>query len=133
MREARSENTGRHIIRSFDDLEVFNRSYAIAIELHELSLKFPKYEQYGGMADQIRRASKSISANIAEGYAKRSLSSAEFKRFLMIAFGSAEEMRIWIRFARDLGYIQLEKSQKFEQEFIEIAKMIYTLHKNWSD
>ncbi len=66
-------------IQSFEDLEVFQRSYRISLEVHKVSLNFPSVEQYG-LADQIRRASKSVCANIAEGFGKRSFSSAEFKR-----------------------------------------------------
>jgi len=66
-------------VKSVEDLDVFQRSYKLALELHHLTLNFPKYEQYGGVADQLRKCSKSISANIAEGHTKRLLSAAEFK------------------------------------------------------
>jgi len=136
MREVRDEtvaNATHGKIKSFKDLMVFNRSYDISIELHKITLGFPKYEQYGGVADQIRRASKSIGVNIAEGYAKRTLSIAEFKRFLMIAFGSAEEMRVWAQYGKDLGYLNAEQAARYEKEYDEIAKMIYALHKKWTE
>ena len=65
----RRQNTGdrRQMIKSFEDLDVFQRAYKISLEIHTLSMEFPKREQYG-LADQVRRASKSICANIAEGY-----------------------------------------------------------------
>jgi len=72
--------------------------------VHRLSLLFPEIEQRA-LADQIRRASKSICANMAEGFGKQSLSKAEFRRFLSMALGSADEMRVWIRYCLDLGYI----------------------------
>lgn len=138
MQEARGEmrdmsNIQAFPIRTCQDLQVFRRAYAISIKLHPLTLSFPKYEQYGGIADQIRRASKSIGVNIAEGFAKRTLSVAEFKRYLMIAFGSAEEMRVWICYARDLSYLTVEQAGQFEKEYDEIAKMIYALHRNWKE
>jgi hypothetical protein len=52
---------------TFEDLEVFRRAYQVSLELHRASLNFPKVEQHN-LADQIRRASKSICGNIAEGY-----------------------------------------------------------------
>ena len=55
-------------VRSFEDLEVFQRAYAVSLEVHRMSLVFPKIEQRA-LGDQIRRASKSICANIAEGLA----------------------------------------------------------------
>jgi four helix bundle protein len=77
----------------FEDLEVFKRAYRVSLEIHAVSLKFPKVEQYA-LADQIRRASKSICANLAEGYGKRSQSQAEFNRFILMSIGSADEMRV---------------------------------------
>ena len=121
----------RQPLGSFDDLKVFSRAYAVSLEIHKLSQSFSKNEQYGGLADQVRRASKSICANIAEGFAKRNLSSAEFKRFLMIAFGSAEETRVWLRYCRDLEYLSSAIYEKLNQEYIEVGKMIYHLHRSW--
>jgi len=71
---------------SFEELEVFQRAYKLSLEIHRLSLEFPKREQYG-LGEQIRRASKSICANIAEGFAKQSFSVQEFKRYISIAVG----------------------------------------------
>ena len=51
------------------DLQVFQRAYAISLEVHRTSLAFPQIEQYA-LADQVRRASKSICVNLAEGYAE---------------------------------------------------------------
>ena len=91
-------------ISSFEGLEVFQRAYRASLEIHKQSLGFPKIEQFA-LADQIRRASKSICANIAEGFAKQRRSSAEYRRYLLMAIGSADEMRVWIRYCLDLTYI----------------------------
>jgi four helix bundle protein len=117
-------------IRNFDDLDAFKRSYQAGIAIHHLTATFPKHELYS-LGDQMRRASRSIFINIAEGYGKIKTSVNEFKRFLMIAHGSAEEMRVWLRFANDLSYIPKDEANKLEQEYSEIAKMIYALHRNW--
>ena len=53
--------------RRFEDLEVFRRAYRLSLEVHRASLEFPRIEQWA-LADQARRASKSICANIAEGF-----------------------------------------------------------------
>ncbi len=81
------------MIKSFEDLEVFQRAYKVSLEIHRHSLEFPQREQYG-LGEQIRQASKSICANIAEGFAKQRYSSKEFKRYIMIASGSSDEMRV---------------------------------------
>ena len=72
--------------------------------IHRVSLSFPAVEQRA-LADQIRRASKSICANLAEGYGRQKGSKAEFVRFIRMAIGSSDEMRVWLRYAFDLGYI----------------------------
>ena len=82
-------------VRKFEELEVFQRAYKVSLEVHRASLKFPRLEQYG-LADRIRRASKSICANLAEGFAKSNRSPAELKRFIQMALGSADEMRVWL-------------------------------------
>ena len=88
----------------FEDLEVFKRAYRLSLEVHRASLEFPAIEQRA-LADQIRRASKSICANLAEGFGRQAASPAEFQRFVMMAMGSADEMRVWCRYCLDLGYI----------------------------
>src|SRR5258706_10800522 len=117
-------------IRSFEDLEVFKRAYRISVEIHRASLRFPKIEQYG-LAEQMRRASKSICANLAEGFAKQRMSAPEFKRFLTIAVGSSDEMRVWLRYALDLGYIEEPTWQGWRDEYQEIARMLHGLRRNW--
>ena len=72
-------------IRSFEDLEVFKRAYRVSLDIHRVSLAFPKIEQYA-LADQVRRASKSICANLAEGFAKQRRSPAEYRRFLQMVY-----------------------------------------------
>ena len=57
--------------RGFEDLEVFRRAYRLSLEVHRTSLEFPRIEQFA-LADQIRRASKSICANLAEGFGRQS-------------------------------------------------------------
>ena len=67
-----------------------------------MSLEFPRIEQFA-LADQVRRASKSICANLAEGFGRQRLSRPEFGRFLMMAIGSADEMQVWTLYCRDLA------------------------------
>ena len=117
-------------ISTFEDLEVFKRAYWVSLEVHRISLKFPQIEQYG-LADQIRRASKSICANLAEGFGKQSQSTAEFKRYIQISIGSADEMRVWIRYCLDLGYIEQPQWKSWRDEYQEIARMLQGLAKSW--
>ena len=113
-------------VTPFENLEVFKKAYRVSLEIHRTSLTFPKIEQYA-LGDQVRRASKSICANIAEGFGKQSHSKAEFRRFLMMALGSADEMRVWCRYCLDLGYIDEATWKQWRDEYREIAKMLQGL------
>src|SRR5271163_1400558 len=90
-----------------EDLDVFKRAYELSLQLHRASLDFPKIEQYAGLADQLRRASKSICGLIVEGGGRQAASPKEFARYLMMAVGSAEETRLWL----DLGYLPSEQAE----------------------
>jgi four helix bundle protein len=118
------------VIRSFEDLEVFQRAYRISLDIHRASLNFPKIEQYA-LADQVRRASKAICANLAEGFAKQRRSSAEYRRFLQMAIGSADEMRVWLRNCLDLGYIDEPTWAGWRDEYQQVARMLTALHAAW--
>ncbi|NBX85788.1 MAG: four helix bundle protein [Proteobacteria bacterium] len=110
----------------YDELRVYKLAYSSALDIHHQSLQFPKIEQYGGLADQLRCSSKSICANIAEGLEKLS-SRDEEKRFLSIARGSCAEVIIWLKFCRDLKYLSAESSAQFIQNYDDISKMIYAM------
>ena len=108
------------------DLDVFKKAYSVALDIHSVTDAFPKHELYGGLADQMRRASRSICANMVEGLEKQA-SLLEQKRFLSMAMGSAEEMRVWCMFCRDLKYISGEVFAKWDDEYHQINKMLYAL------
>lgn len=109
----------------YRDLKVYERSYAGARSIYKLTQSYPKEEVYG-ISSQMRRSSLSIALNIAEGYAKRE-SQAEFKRFLYMALGSANELSVLIEFSKDLGYIGEEVYLKASKEYEEISKMLNAL------
>ena len=85
--------------KTYRDLEVYQIAHNIGIEIHYFTLRLPKYELYE-TGSQIRRASKSISANIAEGYGRRRYK-AEFVRFLVFAHASCNEAIEWMEYIRD--------------------------------
>ena len=113
-------------VTAFEELAVFQRGYRVSLEVHRASLGFPKIEQ-AALADQLRRASKSICANIAEGFGRQKRSKPEFRRFLQMALGSADEMRVWLRYALDLGYIEEAQWRLWRDEYQRIARMLQTL------
>ena len=115
------------VASTFEDLQVFQRAYRISLEVHRASLRFPAIEQHV-LADQIRRASKSICGNIAEGFGKQRRSNAEFKRYLLMAIGSADEMQVWVRYCADLEYIDRVVCARWRDEYRQIAKMLQGLY-----
>jgi len=116
----------RKKVVSFEDLEVFQRAYRMSLEIHRESLKLPMIEQRV-LGDQLRRASKSICANVAEGYGRQKRSKAEFKRFLQMAIGSSDEMRVWVRYALDLDYIDEAVWRRWRDEYQIITRMLQSL------
>ena len=113
---------------AFEDLAVFQRAYAISLHVHRASLDFPALEQRA-LADQVRRASKSVCANLAEGWGRRGFAPADFRRFVVMAIGSADEMRVWARYCRDLGYIDEGTRRDWCDEYTAISKMLQGLRK----
>ena len=123
---------GNAIVKAFEDLHVYQKAYRLALEIHKITMDFPRGEHgFSGLVSQMRRASKGICANIAEGFAKQRASSLEFKRFITMAIASADEMRVWLSFAKDLGYIGKSDSENLTQSYIDIAKMLSGLAKKW--
>ena len=118
------------IVRSFEDLEVYQRAYKLALELHKLTLEFPRIEQFA-LADQIRRASKSICANIAEGFARQHISAPDFHRYVVLALGSSDEMKVWIRFSLDLGYVPAETARRLRDDYATVSRRLHGLRNKW--
>lgn len=87
--------------KSFTELIVWQKAHAFVLSAYKLTETFPKSEVYG-LSSQLRRASVSIPANIAEGYKKRG--AADKARFLNIAQGSLEEVQYYLILAHDLSY-----------------------------
>ena len=109
-----------------EDLEVFRRAYRLSLDVHRFSLELPGLEQRA-LADQIRRASKSICANLAEGFGRQGWSRRDFRRFVAMAMGSADEMRVWVRYGEDLGYLDEPRARLWQAEYQEIARMLQAL------
>lgn len=110
----------------YEDLDVYKLAYRLTLEIHQASLGLPKIEQFGGLADQMRRTSRSVCANMAEGSSKYS-SLNEEKRFLSISRGSCDEMRFWAKLGADLGYWDATQADTWRGSYTQISKMLYSL------
>ncbi len=114
-------------------LKVYQRAYRLSLDLHRASLGWPKVEQYGGVADQLRRSSKSNCALLVEGAGRQPGSDAEFRRYLSMAMGSADEARLWCCYAADLDHVPPATSQVWQAELSEIARMLHGLRDHLSE
>ena len=121
---------GNAPIRSYRDLEVFQRSLNVLVAVHKMLLRFPEYE-LRELASQMRRASKSVSLNIVEGYG-RQRSDKDFKYFLSNAMGSANEMVVSFEIAKRLEYATVEECDALIAEYEIIGKQLNRLIQSWS-
>src|SRR5919199_2593110 len=97
-------------IGSYKELRVYQAAMDAAIEIFELTKRFPPEEKYS-MVDQMRRSSRSVCANIAEAWRKRRYP-AHFVSKLSDAEGEAEETRVWLEFAHRCGYMGESQSRE---------------------
>jgi four helix bundle protein len=111
----------------YERLEVYQRAMALVGEVESLVRMLPSSERYA-LASQMRRASRSIPANIAEGYAKRK-SAKEFRNYLTTAMGSASEMKVHLAIAVKLGYGS-EEDRLFE-EYDIVGRQLNKLISSW--
>jgi len=110
------------IMAGHKDLKVFQMAYRLAIEIFHLSKNFPSEERYS-LTDQIRRSSRSVAVNIAEGYRKRQYPKA-FVNKLSDSDGEATETQVWLEFSKDCGYLSIENYQKLTKEYEEVGRML---------
>ena len=114
-------------------LDVFRRAYQRSLVVHRASHQWPRHEQYGGIADQLRRASKSVCALLAEGNGRQAKSDREMRRYVVMALGSVEEAKLWCRYAVDLGYLDLADGDAWHADYSEIARMLHGLRRYLTD
>ncbi len=117
-------------IQSVRDLKVYEKSYELAMETFNLTKKFPK-EELHSLVDQLRRSSRSVAANIREGYSKRRYQQI-FIRQLVDALGSAEEVRTWLDFSLGCAYISEQEHAQLDAKYDELCAMLYSLINKWT-
>lgn len=122
MSEGEHNPRRRKVVRRHTDLEVFERAFAASMRVFEVSKAFPAVERYA-LTDQMRRASRSVAANLAEGWRKRRYPAA-FVAKLGDAEGEAAETQVWIQFAVSCGYLAPEAARPLYAEYDEIIGML---------
>lgn len=100
--------------------KVFQMAYQLAMEIFHLSKNFPMEERFS-LTDQIRRSSRSVAANIAEGYRKRQYRKAFVN--MSDADGEATETMLWLDFAKDCGCLSPQNHERLVKGYEEIGRM----------
>lgn len=116
-------------IRSYRDLEVYQRAKALVVPMHQLADRLPAHERFD-LADQMRRASKSTAANIVEGYSHKD-TPAKAKQFWRISMGSANEMVEHLETVIALEYLPQDACRPYIEEYTVVAKQLNKLINAW--
>ena len=109
-------------MKSYKDLEVYKLSYELAVKIHKISLKLPKYELYEE-GSQIRRSSKGITSCIVEGYGRRKYK-ADFIKYLVYAHASCDETILHLNFIKDTDEFDKNELNIFLDNYDELGRKI---------
>jgi len=116
---------------SFEKLKVWQKAREFVSFVYEITKNFPRDEKYS-LTSQVIRSSRSVPANIREGFAKRKYKQV-FLRHLIDAIGSAEETKTWLDFALDCNYSSKSEHERLQAKYSEITAMLYSLINNWKN
>ncbi len=120
MTYGRTTTGGYH---GYRDLKVFQLAYSLAMHIFKESETFPQEERYS-LTSQIRRSSRSVAANIAEGFRKRQYPNM-FVSKLADSDAEATETQGWLDFARDCGYLSPAHHAELIRRYEEIGRMLH--------
>ncbi|MBW3568517.1 four helix bundle protein [Candidatus Parcubacteria bacterium] len=112
-------------IKSFEQLIAWQKSQDLAVNIYKITKNFPKEEQFA-LTNQIRRASTSISANIAEGFGRRTLQ--DKKHFYIIAYGSLLEVKNFVHLSLRLDYIDSHEAETIFELIVKCQKLVNALN-----
>jgi four helix bundle protein len=112
----------KKVVRRHTDLDVYQRGLASAMEIFECSKRFPIEEPYS-LTDQIRRCSRSVCGNLAEGWRKRRYPQAFISK-LTDSEAEAAETQSWLEFAVKCGYLTRDNGARLYREYDRIIAML---------
>jgi four helix bundle protein len=108
--------------QGFRDLRAYQMAFKLAMDIFHESKKFPAEERYS-LTDQIRRASRSVAANIGEGYRKKRYPKM-FVSKMADADGEATETQVWLDFAEHCGYLSKQRQTELRTGYEEVGRML---------
>lgn len=118
----------KKLLNTHEDLEVYQIAFNLAMEIFELSKKFPGSEKYS-LIDQIRRSSRSVCANLAEAWRRR-----RYKGSFLLRLNDAEveaaESQVWLKFAVKCQYLDIETGRKLYGQYNKVLGLIVIMTNN---
>ena len=117
------------MIKSYKDLTVHKEAFSLAMDIYWRTRKFPQEEIYS-LTSQIVRSSRSVTANISEGWGKR-IYKAVFKQQLVNALGSNSETQDWLDYAYACKYIEEKEYSELLKRNNKVGRMLTKLYQNW--
>jgi four helix bundle protein len=108
-------------VQDFHELKVWHKAHQLTLVVYQITAKFPREEVYG-LTRQLRRASSSIPANLAEGCGRNG--NAELAHFFCIAMGSASELEYHLLLAKDLNFFEPDQYEELAQRTSEVKRML---------
>ena len=123
MKKIRGNKDGK--VETFKDLILWQKSHQLFLDIVEDVESFPNKRVAWIITDQLIRSSSSISANISEGFGRKT--KADYEHFLIIARGSTTETQNWLTKCRDLSYISTKRFEHMNEICVEVIKMLNAL------
>jgi four helix bundle protein len=123
----KDERRGTKRINSVRDLEVYKIAFDTAMEIFEISKRFPNEEKYS-LTDQIRRSSRSVCANLAEGWRKRRYKAVFINKLSDVA-QEAAETQTWLEFALKCSYVSEEMFEKLDERYEHVFAMLISMER----
>lgn len=114
-------------LKHFRDLEVYQRAFAAAMRIFEITKQFPAEEKYS-LVDQIRRASRSVCTNLAEGWRKRKYQ-AVFRNKITDSMMEGSETQCWLEFSLACKYVDTQIFTELDQEYEVILAMLNSMER----
>lgn len=122
----RGESHEKKEIKSYEDLEVYRKFLQLHLDVHNVTLSFPKFEMFE-LGSQLRRSSNAIAANIAEGWNNKHINI--YLEGINRAFGEFQETRHHLTVAYKKKYLSNEEFQALLDRYEECARMLRGLEK----
>ena len=119
------------LAKRHEDLDVYKAAFTLGMEIFRLSKGFPKVEDYA-LTDRVRRSSRAVAVNVAEGWRKRRYPKS-FRSTLTNAEAEAAETQSWLQFATECGYLDREVARDLYRRYDRVIAQLVTMIRKAND